>query len=103
MYRKATTVLRGVKLPEMSVRLTAFQCVCAFFTLYGVSYWSVPIALVIGGVAGILVAERQQTQPKREAQFADQARDLRDTCIRAKGLGNSTVQIDAVIAALNEG
>ena len=42
-----------------SLRIMAFECVCAFAILYGISYYSVPIALIIGGLGGILAAERQ--------------------------------------------
>ena len=34
-----------------------FQLGCAFSVLYGISYWSVPCSLIVGGVAGIAVVE----------------------------------------------
>lgn len=36
---------------------TLFQCVCAFSVLYGISFWSVPAALIVGGLAGIIAME----------------------------------------------
>lgn len=34
-----------------------FELGCAFSVLYGISFWSVPAALITGGVAGIAVVE----------------------------------------------
>jgi hypothetical protein len=55
-YTKATLDIAT----ERNTVLTVFQCVCAFSVLFGISYFSVPAALIVGGLGGILVAERQQ-------------------------------------------
>jgi len=39
---------------------TLGQLVCSFSVLYGISYWSVPAALVLGGLAGVVVLEVRQ-------------------------------------------
>jgi hypothetical protein len=60
--RKLATAAVKVKVfvvAHRSGRQLAFQAVCAFFVLFGISYFSVPVALIIGGVGGILAVERQ--------------------------------------------
>ena len=42
-----------------SLRLVLLQMAGAFSVLYGISFYSVPSALIVGGLAAILVAERQ--------------------------------------------
>lgn len=42
-----------------SLRLVLLQMAGAFSVLYGISFYSVPAALIVGGLAAILVAERQ--------------------------------------------
>jgi hypothetical protein len=39
--------------------LLAFQGVCFLAVLFGISWYSIPIAIIIGGLAGIVAAERQ--------------------------------------------
>jgi hypothetical protein len=36
---------------------TLGQLVCGFAVLYGISFWSVPAALIVGGLAGVIVLE----------------------------------------------
>ncbi len=40
--------------------LTVLECACAFSVLFGISWYSVPAALIIGGLGGIFAVERQQ-------------------------------------------
>jgi hypothetical protein len=54
-YGKLSSYVAGHK----SGRLLAVQMVCAMTVLVGIAQYSVPIALIIGGVGGILAAERQ--------------------------------------------
>jgi hypothetical protein len=42
-----------------SGRLLAAQIVCALTVLVGIAQYSIPIALIIGGVGGVLAIERQ--------------------------------------------
>lgn len=41
------------------LRITGFQFICFLCGLYFVSYWSIPVAGVIGAAIAIVAAERQ--------------------------------------------
>lgn len=41
------------------VRITGFQFICFLAGLFFVSFWSVPVAGVVGAVIAIIAAERQ--------------------------------------------
>ena len=47
-----------MKTPK-DVRITGFQFICFLAGLYFVSWWSIPVAGVIGAVIAIVAAERQ--------------------------------------------
>ena len=69
IIRYLKTILHFVKFPARlgpSTYLLIVQLAGAFSVLYGVSYWSVPVALVLGGVGAILAVERQSTSPPAE-------------------------------------
>jgi hypothetical protein len=44
---------------KRSARLMLTQVALGCVALIGISYYSIPIALIIGGIAGILAVERQ--------------------------------------------
>lgn len=56
-----TTLESSKKLLDTSVarrwHMTALEAICAFAVLYGISFWSVPAALVVGGLAGVIAME----------------------------------------------
>lgn len=60
--RKLVSRYRKVKLytvTHKTGRLLLLQVFCSIVALVGVAQYSVPIALIIGGVGGILAVERQ--------------------------------------------
>jgi hypothetical protein len=55
----------------MSLRLFVLQLAGAFSVLYGISYWSVPAALIVGGIAVIAAIENRSNAretPEEEAK-----------------------------------
>lgn len=74
---KAGLFVRGIRIPVYRPRVTReflmllVQLASAFSILYGISFWSIPVALIIGGVGGILAMEmqtrRDHDDPKQNA------------------------------------
>ena len=63
-------VRQRVNIP-MSLRLFVLQLAGAFSVLYGISYWSVPAALIVGGIAVIAAIENRSNAretPEEEAK-----------------------------------
>jgi len=49
-----------------SVGMFLIQLAGAFSVLYGISFWSVPCALIIGGISAIVAIEFQQREPGKK-------------------------------------
>lgn len=51
----------------LDARLTILQCLGALSVLYGISYYSIPIALIVGGLGAIAAVEMQgNSEPKTD-------------------------------------
>lgn len=63
MDLKALAVKAKTTLPSMALSqswaLTVLQLVCVFALLWAVSWFSIPVAVIVGAVIGILVIEQQ--------------------------------------------
>jgi hypothetical protein len=63
---QAAVTAAGFIAAARSAQLFVIQLAGAFSVLYGISYWSVPIALIVGGVAAIAAVELQSREPKQD-------------------------------------
>lgn len=59
MVRRVRIAYRTFMETPKDVRITEFQFICFLAGLYFVSWWSIPVAGVVGAVIAIIAAERQ--------------------------------------------
>lgn len=59
LTRRAGFAYRTFMETPKEARITGFQFICFLAGLFFVSFWSVPVAGVIGAVIAIIAAERQ--------------------------------------------
>jgi hypothetical protein len=59
LQRRVINVYQAFMEAPKDVRITGFQFLCFLAGLYFVSWWSIPVAGVIGAVIAIIAAERQ--------------------------------------------
>jgi hypothetical protein len=70
------------------------QLLGAFAVLYGVSYWSIPCALIVGGIGGIAAMEMQghgSQEPKETAEEEQKIKARIDAAL-ARGVNPFTQQ-----------
>jgi hypothetical protein len=67
-----------------AVGFLLIQLLGALAVLYGVAEWSIPIALIIGGVAAIAAIElRPSTKPQQRSEEDERIRKVIDTAVSA--------------------
>jgi hypothetical protein len=82
--------------------LVLIQLAGAFAVLCGISFWSVPCALILGGLGAIWAVELHN-KVTADQLMAAKARTVKEMLVKAKANGNGgQVNVDTVVQALAE-
>lgn len=86
-----------------SAQLFLVQLAAAFAVLFAISFWSVPVALIVGGVFAIYAIQTQAGDNDEDAALANKTRTLIATLESGQKLGKGdSVAASAVIEHLTE-